>query len=384
MPEAILLNVDDHRPARYARTRVLQHAGFEVHEAETGREALELVSTVKPDLILLDVNLPDMNGLEVCSLIKSREETASVMVVQITASAISAPQATAALNTGADTYLVEPVDPDVLVATVRAFLRLRNAERALARANRELSERNLDLHALNGALRRSNHDLEQFAYVASHDLQEPLRNITTHIQLLERLAGEQFNSEERRLFDVVVDSATRMSLLIRDVLAYSGLGKEPPALGSHQLQDSLAVALQNCSEAIASSGAVIQASTLPTVAGDANQLSRVFQNLVANAIKYRSPEIPPLVCIEAEYDRAGDWIIRVRDNGIGIPSIYLDKVFQPFKRLHGYEIPGNGIGLALCRRIIEAHGGRIWAESIEGQGATFAFTLHPANATMGR
>src|SRR5579863_4525068 len=156
---AILINVDDNEPARYTRTRVLRHAGFVVHEAGTGGDTLRLISEVQPDLVLLDVHLPDLSGIEVCRRIKHQSESSSIIVLQISASAISAPQATVALNTGADSYLVEPVDPDVLVATVRALLRLRTAERALARANQELSEKNLELQQVNKALRLSNEDL---------------------------------------------------------------------------------------------------------------------------------------------------------------------------------------------------------------------------------
>jgi signal transduction histidine kinase len=376
--ESVLINVDDHAPARYARTRILRQAGFVVHDAGTGNEALRLVEEVRPDLILLDVHLPDISGLEVCRMIKEQEQTSSVIVVQISASAVSAPQAASALNCGADTYLIEPVDPDVLVATVRAFLRLRAAERAFARANQELSDKNLELELVNQALRRSNDDLEHFAYIASHDLQEPLRNITTHIQLIERLGAQRFSETEHQLFGVVVDSVRRMSLLIQDVLAYSGIGKQTPDLLPHDLNESVKVALANISDAVTASHAEISIETLPNVVGDRSQLSRVFQNLIGNSIKYHSPGKPPRIEIRAVREDSGHWAIQVRDNGIGIAEEHFRKIFQPFKRLHGQQIPGNGIGLALCRRIVEWHGGRIWVESKEGDGATFWFTLHPA------
>jgi two-component system sensor histidine kinase/response regulator len=350
-----------------------------VHDAATGGDALQMIREVRPDLVLLDVHLPDMDGIEVCRWIKSREESSAVIVLQISASAVSAPQATAALNTGADSYLVEPVDPDVLVATIRALLRLRAAERALARANQELSEKNVELQLLNKALQRSNQDLEHFAYLGNHDLQEPLRNITTHIELLERTAAARFTESERQLFEVVIDGARRMTTLIQDVLAYSGIAKEAHALSSTNLDEALQLALKNCSEIIAASSASVTAGQLPVIYGDCLQLSRVFQNLIANSIKYRSPGLPIRVEIAAERNSTGDWLIRLRDNGIGIPEEHLEKVFEPFKRLHGREIPGTGIGLALCRRIIDAHGGRIWAESREGDGATFLFTLCPAD-----
>jgi len=371
---AVLLNVDDNEPARYARTRVLRHAGFVVHDTGAGQTALKMIEEINPDLILLDVNLPDMNGIEVCRRIKQGPESAAIIVLQISASAVSAPQAIVALNTGADAYLIEPVDPDVLVATVRAFLRLRWAERGLAKANAELEK-------TNEALRRSNEDLEHFAYVASHDLQEPLRTISTHLQLLERLTNERFEESERQLFDFVIDASLRMSALIKDLLSYSRIGKEPVHLQPVDLSESLAWAMENLSEAIAGCSAEVTTGDLPEVIGDTLQLSQVFQNLIGNSIKYRSPTGILKVEISAHRDSpAGDWVIKVQDNGIGISKSHSERVFRPFKRLHGREIPGNGIGLAVSRRIIQGHGGTIWVESDEGAGAAFLFTLKPVTA----
>ena len=379
MPNAVILNIDDNEPGRYARTRVLQRAGFEVHDAGTGREALRLIKEVQPDLALLDVNLPDMNGLEVCHRIKSQEETAAIIVLQISAISISPPQAATALNTGADSYLIEPVDPDVLIATINALLRLRRAERGLAQANQQLSEKNAELQRVNRDLQRSNYDLEHFAFLANHDLQEPLRNITTHLQLLERSTAQRFDEAERHLFETVLDGARRMRLLIDDVLRYSSAGREESALEPTSLNLALRLALEDLSESIAASDGAVVAGPLPDVAGNHLRLRQVFQNLIGNSIKYRSDR-SPRVDIAAEEEPAGMWRIWVRDNGIGIAEQHFEKVFGPFKRLHGREIPGTGIGLALCRRIIDNHGGRIWIESREGEGTTVLFTLR-ASAT---
>ena len=375
---AVLINVDDHEATRYVRKRVLEKAGFQVHDAENGTAALRLVDEKRPDLVLMDVHLPDIDGIEVTRRLKSHPRTAAVLVLQISASAITAPQATAALNTGADGYLVEPVDPDVLVATVRSLLRLRAVERTLNNVNQELADKNVELTRVNQALRRSNEDLERFAYIGSHDLQEPLRNITTHIQLLDRLSGDRFSESERQLFAVIENGALRMSTLISDVLAYSGIAQQQPSLQPTSLDDSLALALQDLSESVAAADANVTFEPLPSVMGDAAQLGRVFQNLIANSIKYATPGVPPCVHISAERESGGDVLVRVKDNGIGIGAEHLEKIFEPFKRLHGRDIPGNGIGLALCRRIIESHGGRIWVDSREGEGSTFLFTLRPA------
>jgi len=379
LSEAIVVNVDDSEVGRYTRSRILREAGFAVYEAGTGADALRLVDELRPEIVLLDVNLPDADGTDICALIKGREASPATIVLQITASATSAPQATKALNRGADCYIIEPIDPDVLVATVRAFLRLRGAEHALAIANRALQDKNAELQVLNQALRRSNNDLEHFAYIASHDLQEPLRNITTHIQLLERTVADRFEEGERRLFRVVADGAQRMSSLIRDVLAYSAMGRHAPQFSPMSLDESLFEALRNLAERISSTNAAITSRHLPTVTGDPTQLTQVFQNLIGNSIKYHREGAAPEIDITAERTSAREWLIRTRDNGIGIEESHLEMIFQPFKRLHGRSIPGNGIGLALCRRIVENHGGRIWAESREGEGTTFLFTLPAAS-----
>jgi signal transduction histidine kinase len=379
LSQAVLLNVDDNEPARYARGRILRYAGFVVHDAATGADALRMVQEIEPDIVLLDVNLPDINGIEVCRRIKNEDRNNGVMVLQISASATAAPHATAALNVGADSYLVEPVDPDVLVATVRAFLRLRYAERALARANQALSEKNAELNSANDSLKSSNQDLEDFAYIASHDLQEPLRTISTHIELLDRLVGARFDESERRVFGFVKDAARRMSNLISDVLAYSSIRREAPTLKPVKLAEPVAWALENLSESLAACDGKVTVGELPVVWGDALQLSQVFQNLIGNSIKYRSKETSLRVEVAAVPDASGGYLVRVRDNGVGIEKHQLEKIFRPFKRLHGYDIPGNGIGLAVCRRIVEAHGGRIWAEPREG-GADFLFELRAAAA----
>lgn len=370
---AVLLNVDDSEAVRYSRTRLLRQAGFEVHEAGTGADALSLVRTLSPDIALLDVHLRDIDGIEVCRRIKADAKGSSTMVLQIATSAISALHATEALNSGADCYVVEPVEPEVLIATVRALLRVRRAERELARTNGALRETNLRLKEVNASLRRSNEDLEHFAHAASHDLQEPLRTVTTHVQLLQRLLANQLDDRARELFGFVVESAHRMSALIEGMLAYPQVGRTAQDFQPLPLDDAVHWATLNLQQSLDSVAGEVSCGDLPTVVGDAGQLTQVFQNLIGNAIKYRSSE-PPRIRIEASGTPEG-WTVAVRDNGMGIAPRFHDKIFVPFKRLHGWEIPGTGIGLALCRRIVENHGGRIWVESEEGHGATFFFTL---------
>ena len=375
-----ILNVDDKEPSRYVRSRVLRTARFEVDEAATGAETLELLSR-HPDLVLLDVNLPDIAGTEICRRIKSDARYASIIVLHISASAVEAPQASAALDTGADSYLVEPVHPDVLVATIKALLRLRSAEQQLREANDALGLANAALTETNSALQRSNEDLEHFAYLASHDLKEPLRTITTHLQLITRSMGERLNQREKQLFDFVLDASRRMGALIEDVLSYSRAGREDLAMRPVALSDAVTWALKNLQESVLSTSAGVEIRDLPLVWGDGVQLGRLFQNLIANAIKYHSGAEAPRIIISAELDADGKYLIHVADNGLGIPRDRFDYVFRPFKRLHGRDVAGTGIGLALCRRIVEAHGGTIWVDSEVGRGSTFSFSLLGASTS---
>ncbi len=365
--QATIINVDDNEPARYAKRRVLSLAGFTVHDAANGSDALSLTAQHHPDLVLLDVNLPDINGIEVCRQIKSSPSATSVMVLQISASVTAAPQATAALDNGADTYLAEPVDPDVLVATIRALLRIRKAEHDLSSANERL-------YRMNQELCRSNEDLEQFAFAASHDLQEPLRSVTTFVSLLERTATPKLNDTEKEYLQYIVDGSKRMRVLIDDLLTYSQVGRDSTFATAVDMNAVLAWALENLRESILYSKAVVTSDPLPSVKGDEAQLGHVIQNLIGNAIKYARPDVAPAIHLHVSR-KGSESVICIQDNGIGIEDPYLQIIFSPFKRLHGKEIPGTGIGLAVCRRIVEAHRGRIWAESTPGEGTTFCFSL---------
>jgi two-component system sensor histidine kinase/response regulator len=364
----VILNVDDSEPARYARSRILQRAGFVVHEASNGEEALDRIASYQPDLVTLDVHLPDISGIEVCRRVKAKPESASTVVVQISASAISAPHATSALNNGADAYLMEPVDPDVLVATVRAMLRLRKAERDLAEANKVLAN-------LNQELRRSNEDLQQFAFMASHDLQEPLRMVNTYTQLLVRRFGHLAAPEVPEYARFINEGVQQMDTLIQNVLSYSrAIHSDDEGQKTADLGRSFKQALSLLDDKVQESNATITCEELPVLRGNEQQLAQVFQNLLSNALKYRKDSEPVRVHVSARRD-GSNWITSVRDNGIGFDQKYAEQIFGLFKRLHRAEYSGTGLGLAICKRIVDWHGGRIYAESKPGVGSTFSFSL---------
>jgi PAS domain S-box-containing protein len=231
------------------------------------------------------------------------------------------------------------------------------------------------LRTLNEDLTRSNRDLEQFAYIASHDLQEPLRMVASYTQLLERRYGGQLDQDARDFIGFAVDGANRMQRLIQDLLTFSRITTRGQPLTPLDSHDPLGEAIANLQTAIQENGTLVTNGELPRVMGDRGQLVQVFQNLIANAVKFHRPEEPPRIHVSAE--RTGVfWTFRVADNGIGIDPKYFNQVFQVFQRLHTRsEYPGTGIGLAICRRTIERHGGRIWVESEPGKGSTFFFTL---------
>ncbi|MEO3805832.1 ATP-binding protein [Nonomuraea sp. B1E8] len=227
-------------------------------------------------------------------------------------------------------------------------------------------------------LRRSNGELEQFAYVASHDLQEPLRKVAGFTQMLEQRYGPQLDDRARQYIHYAVDGAKRMQLLINDLLDFSRVGR---VTGEKAVVDSgvaLDAALENLSAAIEDTGATVTRDELPRVTGNRVQLTQLFQNLVENAVKFRAEE-PPRIHIGAE--RNGDmWEFSCSDNGIGVEPKYADRIFLIFQRLHPRDVyPGTGIGLALCRKIVEYHGGRLWLDGeTEGGGTTFRWTLPAA------
>jgi len=223
-------------------------------------------------------------------------------------------------------------------------------------------------------LERSNRELEHFAYVASHDLQEPLRMVASYTQLLAKHFEGRLDEKGRKYVHYAVDGAVRMQTLINDLLTYSRVGKQGKPLAATDSHVALGGALRNLSVVIAESHAVITNDHLPEVRADAAQLILLFQNLLANAIKFQRDALPRIHVTARP--QGGEWWFSVRDNGIGIPAQYAERVFVIFQRLHTREeYPGTGIGLAVCRRIVEHHGGKIWFESQPGEGTTFFFTI---------
>jgi signal transduction histidine kinase len=247
-----------------------------------------------------------------------------------------------------------------------------NAHLAVELDERRRAEQLMAHYAEN--LKRSNAELEEFAYVASHDLQEPLRMVASFTQLLAKRYQGKLDQDADEFIGFAVDGATRMQQLIQDLLAYSRVGTRGKFLVPTDCNVIFDKVRANLFTAIEEHGAQVNSGPLPTVYGDEVQLIQLFQNLIANALKFRG-DAPPVIRITAQEDD-GAWRFAVKDNGIGIASAHQERIFMIFQRLHPRsEYPGTGIGLAICKKIVERHGGRIWVDSEPGRGATFFFTI---------
>ena len=306
----------------------------------------------------------------------------------------------AATISAATAILLWPLMPRILIAPSPKQMTDKNADLALEidrrtaaqqelqTLNRELEQRvrertdelqksNAELRHRESELSRSNAELEQFAYLASHDLQEPLRIISSYCELLQTRYSEKLDDEGIQFLEFAVDGSDRMRSLIDDLLRYSRVGRGEIEQKPVTLADAVDTATASLSAAIAENDATVSYENLPVVSGDAGLLAQVFQNLIGNAIKFRADD-PPEIRISASRDN-GQWTISVSDNGIGIDPQFAERVFRMFQRLHGRDAyPGNGLGLALCQRIVVRHGGTIWMAPSQTAGTTVCFTLNAA------
>ncbi len=239
----------------------------------------------------------------------------------------------------------------------------------------QLQERNEAIKQRTEELERSNQELEQFAYVASHDLQEPLRTIAGYLQLIERRYKGKLDKDADEFIAYAVNGAHRLGVIINDLLAFSRVGTRGKPFVQVNAVEVVDEVLQGMKASIDNAEARIEIGKLPEISADPNQFRQLMQNLISNGLKFRHPDRTPVIRVEAT-KTDGSWTFSVQDNGIGFEPQYEEKIFMAFKRLHTQDkYPGSGIGLAICRKIVQRHGGRIWAESVPGEGSTFKFTI---------
>ena len=383
MADSTVLVVDDRPENLVAVEAVLEPLGCNVVSVGSGQEALRhlLSNDAEVSVILLDVQMPELDGFETAAQIKDRERTRDIPIIFMTAINRDQRHRQIGYDAGAVDYLFKPVEADVLRAKVTVFLELDRNRRLLKEQARllrcELEERARAEAALAtkaAELERSNEDLEAFCSIVSHDLQEPLRVVRGYVEVLQSGAP----AETEQVLARMAGSVERMSMLIRDVLTFARVGSEESEPEEVALDSVVEQALENLGAALGESEADLTIGSLPTVIGHRHQLVQLFQNLLGNAVKFRRPDQPCVVRVEAEAEATG-WVIAVEDNGVGIPPGEELRIFDMFRRATA-DRSGSGVGLALCKRVVERHGGHIWAESAEGGGARVKVLL-PVHVT---
>ena len=356
----ILLIEDNEDDALLVRESLLEVAGskFEIICVKRLKEGLKKIEEEGTDLVLLDLSLPDSAGID--TFIRVHEAASDIPIVLLT-NLEDQDLAINAVHLGAQDYLMKKdANGPLLVRSIFYALERQELKAELLRKSRELES--------------SNRDLEQFASVASHDLQEPIRMVSSYMELLVSDFASQLSDEAKEYVMFAHDGARRLSALIRDLLAYSRVGTEPLEHGTIDLMKIVRQVVSDLQGMISDADASIIFNDLPKMKGSRTQIQQLFQNLISNALKFRG-ERRPVVEIESKRERE-ILTISVRDNGIGIDKADQNRIFEMFQRLHHRnEYPGTGIGLALSLRIVEAHGGDMWVDSEPGAGTTFFFTL---------
>ena len=358
-----VLIADDNSDMRQHLKAILG-SRYEVQAFGDGRAALEAARRSAPDLILSDIMMPRSDGFELLREIRSDPMLRELPLLLLSARAGEEARADG-IAAGADDYITKPFSARELLVRVKTAIDLHQQRRSSREA----------LEVLNDELRRANEDLEQFAYSASHDLQEPLRGVQIFSELLENRLRGRLDEQDTEYLEYLRKGAGRLETLVKDLLSYTQLGEADKPSEREPAAGAFNVALDTLSSAIEESGASIECGELPAVRVRSAHLQLVFQNLLGNAIKYRRQGVRPEIGVSAH--RQHDyWMFAIRDNGLGIESEYQEPIFGLFKRLHHHDrYGGTGIGLAICKRIVERYFGRIWVESEVGQGSTFFFTL---------
>jgi len=348
----------------------LRRAGFVVSSdlAQSRAEVSAHLDKNTYDVVLADYNLPQFRGMEAVQIIRDKGLTIPLILVT---GALKSVTAVECVKQGATDYVLKDHLARLPLCVRRALGETRLRE--------ESKEAQAELANKAAELARSNSDLEQFAYVASHDLQEPLRMIATYTQLLAEKYRGRLDADADKYIGYAVEGAVRMQALIEDVLAFSRVGRNGREHVRTESSAALDQALQMLSVAVGESALTVKAETLPLVWADHIQLAQLFQNLIGNAIKFRGAS--PLQVKVSATRQGTEWIFTVADNGIGIAPEHSEFIFNIFQRLHTRtEYSGNGVGLAICKKIVEQHGGRIWVESAPGLGSSFKFTLPAISA----
>jgi len=375
VPLPNILLVDDVEANLTAVEAVLAHVPCELLRARSGNEALRTLLRKEVALILLDVQMPEMDGFEVASHLNSNPHTKDIPIIFLTAIHQAEASALRGYGTGAVDYLVKPFNPQVLRSKVQVFLDLYTQKRELSAALEAQRKTLKELESSNEALRH-------FTQAASHDLGAPLRTIDGFLLALDEEVGASLSPGAKRYVDRSRDAAQRMQSLLESLLAYAALRK-PSQMGIVSCSVIVERVCADLARRISASEAEIQVGPLPDVHGDEARLYQVFLNLISNALKFQRQGTRPVIRIRSTPERDHLFRIEVEDNGIGIPKEFSDSVFGAFKRLHSQDkYAGSGLGLKIAHEVVAQHGGRLWVESEPDRGSRFYFTLRAPDAPV--
>jgi two-component system, sensor histidine kinase and response regulator len=356
-----ILVVDDRRENLLATEKVLKSLYATIFKATSGNEALSLMLRHRFAVILLDVQMPEMDGFEVAKLMQEHETMCKIPIIFVTAISKEEKYATQAAELGAVDYIFKPINSEILKSKVKVYL--------------DLYVQHEEIMKLNAVLSQSNTELERFAYICSHDMQEPVRMMNSYASLLQENSEEVLDAKGRKYLNFITGNATRMQKMIQDILAFSRIGREEIQLERVNCNDVVREVLCEFEEAISQKNAIIKCSELPTVETSLTLMRVLFQNLIGNGLKFQDGSIAPEISIEA-FEEENYWNFIVSDNGIGIATEFHHKIFNIFQRLNRKEdYPGTGIGLSTCRKFIRLCGGDINFESQPGRGTQFCFTI---------
>ena len=381
-PRVNILLVDDDPANLHALQAVLEPLGQNLIVASSGTQALRQVLEHDFAVILLDVQMPDMSGIEAAAMIRERERSRTTPIIFLTGVVKTAEMMFKGYSAGAVDYLMKPVIQGVLRAKVEVFVELAHVRHSLqqeiverTRIAGELSKLNMVLEQRNEDLLAANSDLEAFSHSVSHDLRMPLRHIQAYVSMIEESALAKLNADEQRRLKGVREAAQRMSQLIDDLLAFSRIGRTAMRKVPVDLNALVQAVINDLQQEVKSREVEWTLQQLPYISGDRALLHQVFLNLLANAVKYTRTRAAARIQVFA-VEQDDEIIVGIKDNGVGFDPAYSDKLFGVFQRLHSAsDFEGTGVGLANVRRIVQRHGGRTWADSLPDEGATFYFSL---------
>lgn len=399
-----ILLVDDREDNLYSIEAIFEKDNYTIVKANSGREALKVLLKEQDfSLILMDVQMPDLNGFDTATIIYERDKLKDIPIIFITAFGYDEDYIFKGYKTGGVDYIYKPLNPEVLRMKVSVFVELYRKnqqlllhEKRLLAANRslqkEIEERksseekirllNEQLVQNNAHLKSVNEELDRFAYVASHDLQEPLRKILVFSDKI--LMKEKFDRESEKYFKKIIDSSKRMQILINDLLSLSRKSMSSSDFEEINLDIIVKDVIAELEVQIEKNNAHIHIDELPVIYAIPALMRQLFYNLINNAIKFRRKTVDPVISIKSEMIKGGSngtvhgdyYRITISDNGIGFDPKYSDEIFMVFKRLHSYhEFEGSGVGLSICKKIVEKHNGSIRADGRPGDGSTFTISL---------